>query len=319
MRDSRCTLLNMDGVLIIDKPSGRTSHDVVRNVKQLLGAKKAGHTGTLDPLATGVLAVCINEATKLARFFVHDNKEYRATMLLGVRTDTLDREGEVMARHEPRLQEQEIREAVEGLVGHIEQKAPKYSAVKFRGRPLYKWTRQGVDIDPPVRKVTVHRIGVTEIQMPYVTFVVSCSKGTYIRALCAEIGDRLGCGACLFDLRRTRSGPFSQEDAVSLEGLSTGERVRILKENMVPLAETLPGIGAIVVDQNTEDRIRKGYQPGCGILRDANIPSPGRGDLIKFVANNGRIVAVAQTLFSPEDLPLMGNDQQAVRILRVLN
>jgi tRNA pseudouridine55 synthase len=309
----------MDGVLIIDKPSGRTSHDVVRNVKQLLGVKKAGHTGTLDPLATGVLAVCINEATKLARFFVHDTKEYRATMLLGVRTDTLDREGEVTARHEPRLQEQEIREAVEGFVGHMEQKAPKYSAVKFKGRPLYKWTRQGVDVDPPVREVTVHRIRVTEIQMPYVTFVVSCSKGTYIRALCAEIGERLGCGACLFDLRRTRSGPFSQEDAVSLEGLSDGERARILKENMVPLAEILPGMGTIVVDQNTEDRIRKGYQPGCGILRDANIPSPGRGDLIKFVANNGRIVAVAQTLFSPEDLPLMGNDQQAVRILRVLN
>ena len=315
----RCKTFDMDGVLIIDKPSGRTSHDIVRDVKKLLGAKKVGHAGTLDPLATGVLAVCINEATKLTRFFLQDDKEYRATMLLGVRTDTLDREGEVMARCEPRLQEKEIRETVEGFVGRIEQRAPKYSAVKFRGKPLYKWTRQGVDIEPPLRTVTVHHIRVAEIQMPYVTFDVSCSKGTYIRSLCADIGDRLGCGGCLFDLRRIRSGSFSQEDAISLEGLADGKRLEAIEKNIIPLAQTLPELGTIVVDQDTADRIRRGYQPDCGILRDKNTPLPERGDLIKLVTKDGRIVAVAKMFFSPDEFSLMSDGQQAVKILRVLN
>ena len=305
--------------MIIDKPSGRTSYDIVRDVKKLLGAKKVGHAGTLDPLATGILAVCVGEATKLSRFLLHDDKEYRATMLLGVRTDTLDREGAVIDRREPHLQESEIREAVEGFAGRIEQRAPKYSAVKFKGKPLYKWTRQGVDIEPPLRGVTIHRISVAEMQMPYVTFDVSCSKGTYIRSLCADIGDRLGCGGCLSDLRRVRSGSFSQEDAVSLEGLSDEERREVLKKKMIPLAQMLPGVGTIVVDQGTADRIRKGYQPDCGILRDTKIPLPQRGDLVKFATEDGRIVAVAKMSFSSEDLSSMSDEQQAVEILRVLN
>jgi len=316
---SRCTVLDMDGVLIIDKPPGRTSHDVVRDVKKLLGANKVGHAGTLDPLATGVLAVCINEATKLTRFFVQDDKEYRATMLLGVRTDTLDREGTVLSRCEPHLREEEIGRTMEGFVGPIEQRVPRYSAVKFKGKPLYKWARRGVDIEPPLRKVTVHRINVEEVTMPYVTFTVSCSKGTYIRSLCADIGEELGCGACLFDLRRTRSGGFSQKDAILLEGLADGELIETVEKNIIPLAETLPGMAAVVVDQCTADRIRKGYQPGCGILQGKNSPLPERGDLIKFVTKDGGIVAVAKMLFSPGEFPLMGDERQAVRILRVLN
>jgi len=309
----------MDGVLIVDKPSGRTSHDVVRDVKKVLGAKKVGHAGTLDPLATGVLAICVNEATKLAQFFSHDDKEYCATMLLGVRTDTLDREGEVIARCEPRLQEKEIRETVEGFIGRIEQRAPKYSAVKFKGKPLYKWTRQGVDIEPPLRKVTVHHISVTEIQMPYVTFEVSCSKGTYIRSLCADIGDRLGCGACLFDLRRTRSGHFGEEGALSLEDLAEGKRLEAIEKNIIPLAETLPGLGTIVVDQDTADRIRRGYQPECGILRDENTPLLEGGDLVKFTTQDGRIAAVAKMVLSSEEISLLDDGKQAVKILRVFS
>jgi tRNA pseudouridine55 synthase len=309
----------MDGVLVIDKPSGRTSHDVVRDVKKLLGAKKVGHAGTLDPLATGVLVVCINEATKVTRFLLHDDKEYRATMLLGVRTDTLDREGEVIDRCEPRLQEKEIRGTVESFVGRIEQRAPKYSAVKFRGKPLYKWTRQGVDIEPPLRTVTIHHIRVTEIRMPYVTFDVSCSKGTYIRSLCADIGERLGCGGCLFDLRRVRSGSFSQEDAISLEGLADGEKLESMDKNIIPLPQALPGLGTIVVDKETADRIRKGYQPDCGILRGKNIPLPERGDLIKFMTRDGGIVAVAKMLLSSEEIYLLDDGRQAVEILRVFS
>ena len=305
--------------MIIDKPSGRTSHDVVRDVKRLLGAKKVGHAGTLDPLATGVLAICVNEATKLTPFLVHDDKEYRATMLLGVRTDTLDREGRILDSCEPHLQEKEIRGVMEQFVGRIEQRVPKYSAVKFRGKPLYKWTRQGIDIVPPLRTVTVHHIGVEEIRMPYVTFDVSCSKGTYIRSLCADIGDRLGCGGCLFDLRRTRSGHFGQEDAISLEGLTDGKRLETVEGSIIPLAQILPEVGTIIVDQETADRIKRGYQPDCGILRGKNTPLPERGDLIKFATKDGRITAVAQMIFSREEFSLMSDGQQAVKILRVLN
>jgi len=261
----------MDGVLIIDKPSGRTSYDVVRDVKKLTGAKKVGHTGTLDPLATGVLAVCINEATKLAQFFLNDDKEYRATMLLGVRTNTLDIEGEVIDRCKPHLQTEELKKVIEGFVGRIEQRAPKYSAVKFRGKPLYKWTRQGVDIEPPLRKVKIYHIDVEEIKLPYVAFKVSCSKGTYIRSLCADIGNRLGCGACLSDLRRTRSGCFSEADAISLENFADGEKAGVLEKKLIPIVDALPGICNIAVDQDTADRIRKGYQPDQDILKNQNI------------------------------------------------
>ncbi len=317
--EARGAASRMDGVVIIDKPSGRTSHDVVRDVKRLLGAKKVGHAGTLDPLATGVLPVCVNEATKLTRFFLHEDKEYRATMLLGVTTDTLDREGEVIHRREPRLREEEIREVVEGFAGRIEQRVPTYSAVKFRGKALYKWTREGVAVDPPVREVTVHRIGVIEIRQPYVIFEVFCSKGTYIRSLCAAMGEKLGCGACLFDLRRTRSGPFAQANAVSLEGLSDKEKREVLEKNMIPLADALPGVDAIVVDEDTQNRIRNGYQPVCGVLKEANISLPGKGDLVKFVARDGGIIAVARMRCAPEELYLVGAERQAVEILRVLN
>ncbi|MCK4534224.1 MAG: tRNA pseudouridine(55) synthase TruB [Syntrophobacterales bacterium] len=309
----------MDGVLIIDKPSGRTSYDIVRDVKKLTGAKKVGHTGTLDPLATGVLAVCINEATKLAQFFLNDDKEYRATMLLGVRTDTLDIEGEVIERCKPHLQTEELEKVMEGFVGRIEQRAPKYSAVKFRGKPLYKWTRQGVDIEPPVRKVDLYHINVEEVKLPYVTFTVSCSKGTYIRSLCADIGDRLGCGACLSALRRTRSGCFDERNAISLEGLAGGEKSEVLRKNLLPIADTLPGICNIAIDQDTADRIRKGYQPDRGVLNDKNTPLLEKGDLVKFAFQDGRIIAVAKTLFSSEEISLLSDKEQIVKILRVFN
>ena len=309
----------MDGVLIIDKPSGRTSYDVVRDVKNLLGAKKVGHAGTLDPLATGVLTICVNEATKLAQFFSNDDKDYRATMLLGVRTDTLDIEGEVIERCKPHLQTGEIKDVVEGFVGRIEQRVPKYSAVKFKGKPLYKWTRQGVDIEPPLRMVDLYHINVEEVRIPYVTFTVSCSKGTYIRSLCADIGDRLGCGACLSDLRRTRSGCFDERNAISLEGLADGEKLEVLKKNLLPIADTLSGLRRIVVDQDTADRIRNGYQPDRGVLNDKNTPLPEKGDLVKFVTQDGRIIAVAKTLFSSEEVSLLSDGKQAAKILRVFN
>jgi len=309
----------MNGVLIIDKPSGRTSYDIVRDVKRLLGTKKVGHAGTLDPLATGVLTICVNEATKLARFFSNDDKDYRATMLMGVRTDTLDIEGKVIERCEPHLQAEAIKDVVESFAGRIEQKAPKYSAIKFKGKPLYKWTRQGVDIEPPLRRVELYRINVEEIKLPYVTFTVSCSKGTYIRSLCADIGSRLGCGACLTSLRRTRSGGFSEKDAISLKNIADGGKDGVLEKNLIPIADALPGICDISVDQDTVDRIRKGYQPDQDILNGKDIHLPERGALVKFVTKDGTLIAVAKMLFSPEEIFLLSDKERIVEILRVFN
>ena len=309
----------MNGVLIIDKPSGRTSYDIVRDVKKLLGTKKVGHAGTLDPLATGVLTICVNEATKLAQFFSNDDKDYHATMLLGVRTDTLDIEGKVIERCEPCLQAEEIKDVVKSFAGRIEQRAPRYSAVKFKGKPLYKWTRQGIDIEPPLREVELYHINVEEIKLPYVTFTVSCSKGTYIRSLCSDIGDKLGCGACLSGLRRTRSGCFSENDAISLENLADGERTGVLEKKLIPIADALSGICDIAVDQDTADRIRKGYQPDQDILKNQNIHLPDREALVKFVTRDGMLIAVAKMLFSPEEIFLLSGKEQIVKILRVFN
>ena len=156
----------MNGVIIIDKPSGKTSFAVVEHIKKILGARKVGHAGTLDPLATGVLPICVNEATKLAQFFLMDNKEYRATMLLGVETDTLDIEGEITAQQEPRVTRSGIENVLSSFVGKIEQTPPRYSAIKFKGKPLYKWARRGSAVDPAPRMVDIHQIILENVEMP---------------------------------------------------------------------------------------------------------------------------------------------------------
>ena len=208
----------MKGVVIVDKPAGITSHDAVDRVRKLLGERKAGHTGTLDPMATGVLAVCVGEATKIASFLTGDDKVYEATMRLGVRTDTLDMTGQVLTEQEPRATDADVKAVLAAFAGTITQVPPQYSAVKVRGKALYKWARKGIRVEPPAREVEIREILLQGIELPRVRFTVTCSKGTYIRTLCADMGDRLGCGAALEQLRRTRSGIFRLQDAVRLDG-----------------------------------------------------------------------------------------------------
>ncbi|NTW15992.1 MAG: tRNA pseudouridine(55) synthase TruB [Syntrophaceae bacterium] len=234
----------MNGIVVIDKPSGKTSHDVVEYVKKALSVKKAGHTGTLDPMATGVLPVCINEATKLVQFFTMDTKDYTATMLLGVRSDTQDLEGTIISRDDSYVSVHDIENVMYRFVGRIEQVPPRYSAIKFRGKSLYKWARKGVTIDPPSRSVEIFQIVIREVKLPYVTFSMSCSKGTYIRTLCSDIGDILGCGACLAGLRRTRSGCFSESSAVLLDG---SIKNNIAPEHIISLVDALPNLSAMYI------------------------------------------------------------------------
>jgi tRNA pseudouridine55 synthase len=309
----------MNGVVVVDKPSGPTSRDVVEEVKRALGIRKAGHTGTLDPLATGVLPVCINEATKLVQFLALDGKEYRAILRLGVRTDTLDTEGSVLSREEPRVTREQVEAVLASLTGKREQVPPRYSAVKVRGKALYDWTRRGIDVEAPAREVEIYDIRIVEIRLPDVTFAVSCSKGTYIRSLCAEAGEALGCGGCMSALRRTRSGQFREETAVALAGLTGEEKRERLTVNLLPPAQLLPGLAVIDVDPPLAERLRNGYQPDGEDLSRYHIPFLVAGDVIKFTLHDKHLVAVARMLCASDELASRAGNIQAVRILRVLN
>jgi tRNA pseudouridine55 synthase len=309
----------MDGVVVINKPTGKTSHDVVYEVKKILGVKKAGHTGTLDPLATGVLPICINEATKLAHFFSGDSKDYLATMLLGITTDTLDIEGQTLASREPKVSSKDIESSLNCLMGVIEQRPPAYSAVKYQGKSLYKWARQGIAIEVAPRKVEIYSIVLKNIALPYVTFFVSCSKGTYIRSLCSDAGDILGCGACLSGLHRIRSGPFADESAIVLEGRSINEKRETLMAGIIPLSHMLPGLASVLVDQVLAERIREGLQPTVENLMMHHIPFLATGDVIKFTQKNNQLVALGRMLHSVGEIQAMDRRVQAVKILRVFN
>ncbi len=308
----------MDGILILDKPSGKTSQRIVQEVKRILGVRKVGHTGTLDPLATGVLPLCINEATKLVQLLSQDDKEYLATMLLGVTTDTMDTEGRVTDRREPKVDESQIREALQFFTGTITQEPPRYSAIKYKGKPLYSWARKGIDISLPPRTVQVYSSVLEEISLPYVTFRVSCSKGTYIRALCADLGERLGCGACLAALRRIRSGYFHLDAAVSLDNIPDKERKETLSARLVPLSIGLQQMTSIEIDEGLANKIREGRQPDESSLQHYHNPSLADGDMIKFVTAGGGLVAVAKILFA-DHLPTGNMVPPMVKILRVFH
>jgi tRNA pseudouridine55 synthase len=210
----------MDGLLIIDKELGLTSNDVVRKVRRLLGQRRVGHCGTLDPLATGVLPVAVGRATRLVEFLMEGEKTYRATLKLGEITATQDAEGEVLERCDwTCVTESAIRAAAATLVGPIAQIPPMYSALKRDGVPLYKLARQGVEVVREARAVTIFRLDILAIDLPFVTIEVDCSKGTYIRTLAHDLGQLLGCGAHLTALRRTRNGRFSEDQSITLTAL----------------------------------------------------------------------------------------------------
>lgn len=308
----------MNGVVIIDKPAGRTSHDVVSAVKKTLGIKKAGHTGTLDPLATGVLPVCLNEATKLAGFLTGEDKEYRATMLLGVKTDTMDTEGKIIGRSDHPVSGEEIKSVINRMKGTIKQIPPAYSAVKYQGKPLYKWARQGVLLDMEPREVIIHNIVIEDISFPRVTFRIVCSKGTYIRSLCSDIGDLLGTGACLCGLRRLRSGFFSEEMAVSLNNCSDNDKQTKLLEKILPMSELLPFLTSIELEDISAAKLRHGWQPSMEMLKEYDLSLLKAGDMVKFTSR-GDLLALAEMLAPVEELAECNGNMQVAKIVRVFN
>jgi len=222
------------GFLVVDKPMGWTSHDVVDAARRWLGTRRVGHLGTLDPLATGVLPLAIRQATKLVPFLEGGRKGYRGSIRLGQETNTLDAEGTILRSYDgPFPSEEEVRKALETFVGEIEQIPPMFSAVKRGGIPLHRLAREGKEVERQPKRVSIHRLELMKYTAPIVEIEVDCSAGTYVRALASDLGTRLGCGAHLAALHRTLSGPFVQEQAVQADTLEKEAEQGVLENRLI--------------------------------------------------------------------------------------
>ena len=212
---------NVNGIMVLDKPQGLSSNDAVQKAKQIFAARKVGHTGSLDPLATGVLPLCFGDATRFSRYLLESDKKYTARVLLGVSTDSGDADGKVV-RERPvgRLTRAALDKALDAYRGEIQQVPSMFSAVKHQGQPLYKLARQGIEVERKARSVTVYSCVIKEVEGDELTLDIHCSKGTYVRTIVHELGESLGCGAHVKALRRTMAGPFNESDLVTFEMLA---------------------------------------------------------------------------------------------------
>lgn len=240
----------LDGIIVIDKEPGYTSHDVVAKMRGMLKQKKIGHTGTLDPDATGVLPVCIGKGTKVCGILTDSDKEYEAVLHLGVKTDTLDESGNVIKTAPVHVTEQAVRQAILHFVGDILQIPPMYSALKVNGQKLCDLAREGIEVERKPRQVTIHKIDILDVALPYVTFRVKCSKGTYIRTLCDDIGELLGTYGCMKSLRRTRAAGFSIENAITLTQLEELIQTNALSECLVPVDAVFMDYPKVIVSDH---------------------------------------------------------------------
>lgn len=289
------------GVLVVDKPGDISSAAVTARVKKLLGVKKIGHTGTLDPFATGVMILCLNQATRLSRFFLHSQKTYEATLTLGATTDTQDATGQVIFQapaEAVRFSKADIQAALAQFEGDIEQIPPVYSALKHKGTPLYKLARQGRPVQKEARQVTIHNIQMTDLALPDVNFTVTCSAGTYIRTLCNDIGQVLGCGGHLSALRRIKSSGFGIDQAVSLPELAGLAEINRAWERVIHKTDALPGIPMFKADSTLASRIRHGMP-----LTADDVPpeTAGHDGMVKItdLRRPDRLLAVAQWQLNP--------------------
>lgn len=281
------------GIINVYKEKGFTSHDVVAKLRGIVGQKKIGHTGTLDPDATGVLPVCLGKATKLCDLLTDKNKTYEAVLLLGKTTDTQDITGEVLEEKSTEaLTEEKVREAIEGFIGDYEQIPPMYSALKVNGKKLYELAREGKVIERKARPVKILDIQILEIDLPKVRMEVSCSKGTYIRTLCHDIGEKLGCGGCMESLIRTRVSTFRIEDAKTLDEVETLKQEGKLAELLVPIDAMFPSYPKIAVKDDWKAFAKNGNPLDLKMLKEAC--GQDEETQVRLYDESGKFIAIYQ-------------------------
>lgn len=273
----------MNGVIIIDKPKGKTSHDIVGILRKKFGTRKVGHTGTLDPLATGVLPVCIGNATRAADMLLSGEKKYRATMILGKRSDTLDVEGKITEERAVTVTQQQVHDAIAGFVGEQDQIPPMYSAIKKDGKKLYDLAREGIEVERKARRINIYSIEVVDISLPEITIDVHCSKGTYIRSLCDDIGARLGCGAVMSELRRTYTAGFSVDEAYTIDEL---DNITDLSGTLKPTDSLFSNLPEIHLNEKQEKSITNGVR--------MTWRSGKEGETYRVYAPDGRFLCISK-------------------------
>lgn len=280
----------MNGIIIIDKEPGFTSHDVVAKMRGICGQKKVGHTGTLDPAATGVLPVCLGSGTKLCDMLTGQDKEYVAELLLGTETDTQDTTGQVLARHPVEASVEDVRKACESFVGVYHQVPPMYSALKVNGKKLYELARAGREVERRARPVRIFELEILECRLPVVKLRVACSKGTYIRTLCADIGEKLGCGGTMQSLRRTGVGRFRQESAVTLGELQRLKDEGRLEEALLPVDSVFEDCPALHVCAVNASLLDNGNAIRPAQTEEKTVYEPGQW--VKFYRSDGSFAGI---------------------------
>lgn len=253
----------MNGIILIDKPQDWTSHDVVGKLRGILHERRIGHSGTLDPLATGLLVIFVGRATRAVEFAESDTKEYIAGIRLGVSTDTQDITGNVLNRCENSVSKEELNCAISHFVGETEQIPPMYSAVKIGGKKLYELARRGETVERKPRKITISKLEIIGEHNGDYTLDVCCSKGTYIRTLCSDIGQKLGCGACMSSLRRIKAGAFSVEDAFTIDDVAAAANDGTTDKLILPVDSLFAGYAALKVGENAGKKLKNGNIIKC--------------------------------------------------------
>lgn len=302
MNDSRFDLKNaISGVLVVDKPVGLTSHDVVQIVRKGTNIRRAGHTGTLDPRASGVLVILIGPAVRLSEYVSASDKRYQAVIRLGASTDTYDADGRIVSTASVEsISEEAFEEALTSFVGEIEQVPPPYSAVKVKGRKAYEMAREGEEVDLAPRKIMVYSLELLEWAPPEAVIDIYCSSGTYVRSLAHDLGEKLGCGAHLIGLRRTKSGRFTLRDAVPLRRLREAFEDGNWYQYLIPAAEALSDWPAIELTHEQVEAVRHGHRipaDQAAPLPGSEAPQSSRHDVSKMVrgvSEQGELVALME-------------------------
>ena len=310
--------MKSDGIVLVNKHQGITSFDVVSNLRRMLGIKRIGHCGTLDPLARGLMLICLGRATKVAQFLTGEDKRYVADVKLGSTTSTYDRFGVVVSKSDwTTVSKRKVKDALEFFIGSITQVVPPYSAIKYRGQPMYKYARKNIGVPPKKRKVVINRIELLNFDPPHVKIAVSCSKGTYIRSLAHEFGEKLGCGAHLFELCRTSVGHFRLRDAFKLNQIAARNELGRLDEKILDLSTVLPFPALTVIEQKTHK-----IANGCNLFSHDVAACSSEfvsGQRVSLIDSGARLLAVGEALVSSsylsENIP---NDTPVFKYIRVI-